>query len=291
MYETVHTVVFATENGGGNPCPVTLNADDLSLDQMQEMTLGFGEESVFLCRSGRPDCDFRPYYFMPLTPTEMCVHATLGSVFVLATRGLITKSPVWYDSVYGPLRIDWERAEDGGIDVAVSQFLPKFKETVPTAEELCRALRIREEDLADGPVESVATSRFKLMIPLKSRELLDALEPDFEYLWALCDKYETTGFYPFVKETDAEGNAEFCARQFPKRAGYPEDPATGLAAAALGAYLTAHRTVPVQEGWNRFVIRQGEAMGRPSRLVSQVLLENGEITAVRVCGRAEIVKK
>lgn len=290
MHETVHTVVFATETGGGNPCPVTLNADDLSLEQMQEMTLGFGQESVFLCRSDRPDCDFHPYYFMPLTPTEMCVHATLGSVSVLAKRGLAEKSPIWYDTLYGRLRIDWERAADGEIDVAVSQFLPKYKQTVPTREELCRALRIREKDLGEGPVESVATSRFKLMIPLRERETLDALDPDLEYLWSLCDRYETTGFYPFASETDAEGRTEFCARQFPKRAGYPEDPATGLAAAALGSYIAAHRIVPVSEGWNTYMIRQGEAMGKPSRMRAMILVENGGITATKVCGRAKIVE-
>lgn len=281
MFETVHTVVFQAREGGGNPCPVTLNADELSAEQMQAMTREFGEESAFLLKPTRPDCDVHPRYFVPLHEMEMCIHATVGSATVLVRRGVFDKSPIFFETVYGPVRIDWERADDGGIDVGVEQFLPQYLDKAPTRQEVCRALRIAESELGDGPIESVATSRYKLIVPLRSRETLDRLEPDFEYLWELCDRYGTTGFYPFAQEDGA-----FCARQFPKRAGYPEDPATGVAASALGAYLTKHAVVPVHEGWNRFTVRQGEAMGKPSVIGSDAFVENGEITRTRVRGRA-----
>lgn len=43
--QTIHTVVFEAQAGGGNPCPVTLNADALTTKDMQRMTKGFREES------------------------------------------------------------------------------------------------------------------------------------------------------------------------------------------------------------------------------------------------------
>lgn len=87
------------------------------------------------------------------------------------------------------------------------------------------------------------------MVPLRDHTVLDGVHPDFERLWALCDEYETTGLYPFtVRPRSGELDVE--ARQFPKRAGYPEDPATGVAACALRAYLA------------RYAVREDDGTGR-----------------------------
>ena len=287
MFETVHTVVFEEKSGGGNPCPVTLNADGLSSAERQAMTARFGQESAFLSAPSRSDCDVSARYYVPDHEMEMCVHATVGSTVVLVEKGLFDKSPIVFETPFGPVPVEWER-EGGKIEVSVNQFLPRFLETVPTREEICRALRISPEQIADAPIENAATSRFKLLIPLVSKEVIYALKPDYEYLWELCDQYETTGFYPYAA-APAEGENVFYARQFPKRAGYPEDPATGVAASALSAYLIARRLIPVREGWNKITVLQGEAMGKPSRIGARCYVENGEITRTQVCGSAYII--
>lgn len=286
MQETIHTLVFQAQEGGGNPCPVTLDAGRLSAEEMQAMTRACGEEAVFLARSEGAECTFRARYFVPDHEMGMCVHATIGSATVLVQTGRVQTSPIWYETDCGTVQVDWERREDGTVDVGVHQFLPKFMENNPVREEVCRALNIREEDLGDGPIQSAATSRWKLMVPLRSRAVLDGLQPDFEALWALCDRYETSGFYPFVMETGPEGEPVFWARQFPQRAGYDEDPATGVAASALGAYLVEHHMVPVREGWNSCTVFQGFAMGKPSVIRADSFVENGRITDTRVCGTA-----
>jgi PhzF family phenazine biosynthesis protein len=51
-----------------------------------------------------------------------------------------------------------------------------------------------------------------------------------------------------------------------------EDPATGAAAAALGGYL---RDAGLLQAPAQLTIRQGEAMGRPSRLQVDVPLTGG----------------
>lgn len=285
--QTYQTVVFEAKPGGGNPCPVTLDADALTEEQMQRMTREFGFESVYLMQSAREDCDWRARYFVPLHEMEMCVHATIGSVFVLVSTGRVTQSPVFYETAFGKIQIDWERDGDD-IRVSVHQFAPRFAESNPTAQEVCKALGIAPEQLAPLPIESAATSRMKLIVPLRSREVLDGLEPDFEALWALCDRYDTTGFYPFAMEQE-DGQPVFYARQFPKRAGYPEDPATGVAASALGAYLAQHRVTALRDGWNRFVVMQGFAMHRPSILLSDIELSGGKIVHTRVAGTARML--
>lgn len=287
MLKTINTVVFQAREGGGNPCPVTLEAEGLTAEQMKAMTQEFGVESAFLMRSERPDCHVRARYFVPHHEMEMCVHATIACATVLVEEGLVQTSPIVIETALGPVQVSWTR-NGGAVDVSVEQFLPRYLAPNPTPEEVCQVLHIPAEALMQAPIQSVATSRFKLMVPLAEREVLDSLDPDFEALWDLCDRYETTGFYPFAVEQRQSGPLLF-ARQFPKRAGYPEDPATGVAASALGAYLVQHRLLPVQEGWNCFTVMQGEAMGRPSIIQSDVLLEAGEITRTRIRGNANIL--
>ncbi len=174
--------------------------------------------------------------------------------------------------------------------LAWNNFLLTFLEENPSPEEVASALRIPESALAleVGPIQSVSTARAKLMIPVRDWMTLDEMEPDFEQIWKLCDQYHTTGFYPFTIQTKrAETHAE--ARQFPKRAGYNEDPATGIAACALGAYLTAHEVFSHQTpDWHTYRIEQGHAMGRPSVIFAEALVKEGQIVKTRLGGTAWI---
>ena len=283
--KTFHTVAFQYKPGGGNPCPVTVGADDLSTEQMQKMAYGFQQECAFLLKPVNPGCDVKARYFVPLHEMEMCVHATVASAMILVDQGLVDHSPIVFDSHYGPMPVSWEK-KDGEIRVQVEQGLPRFQSKRPTAEELCQVLGIPQEALGKGPVEGVATSRFKLLVPLARPYWVDHVKPDFPALWKLCDACEVTGFYIFAPESETADNTVFHARQFPNHSGYNEDPATGVAASALGSYLVQHRLVPVQEGWNQCTIYQGEAMGRPSIIRAATLVEDGKITRTCVGGSA-----
>ena len=79
----------AAESALTVPESVTLHADELSTEQMQKMTHSSGEESVFLLRPTRPDCDVKARYFVPLHEMGMCLHATIGSAYILVEKGII----------------------------------------------------------------------------------------------------------------------------------------------------------------------------------------------------------
>jgi trans-2,3-dihydro-3-hydroxyanthranilate isomerase len=64
----------------------------------------------------------------------------------------------------------------------------------------------------------------------------------------------------------------------------PEDPATGSANGALGAYLVHHRAIPVDEPTTRYLSEQGTEMNRPSTLYVEVDFI-GQVSAVRVGGQ------
>ena len=69
-----------------------------------------------------------------------------------------------------------------------------------------------------------------------------------------------------------ESAAVFHARNPFPVGGVIEDPATGAAAAALGGYL---REAGLIEAPATILIRQGEAMGRPSRLTVDIPVAGG----------------
>jgi trans-2,3-dihydro-3-hydroxyanthranilate isomerase len=266
--EVVHMVAFADGPGGGNPCPVVLDADDWTADQMQAAAAGFGHETCFVLTPDDPSAaDVRLRYFVPNHEMEMCVHATVAAT-VLAGRDGTTR-------VQTPLGVRAVRV--AGDRAMVEQFPPRFGAWIEDLAPVAAALG--GEVVLAGPVRSVSTSRAKLMVPVADEARLDALEPDVEALWDACEVLEVTGFYPYA----VTGAGRAAARQFPLRAGYDEDPATGVAACALAAHLA---DLAPADGTHRLTVAQGRAMGRPSRIEAEAVREGGTITATRVGGTA-----
>ena len=83
------------------------------------------------------------------------------------------------------------------------------------------------------------------------------------------------------------------ARMFAPDDNIPEDPATGSAGGALGAYLVYHGALadkPVN-GVFKFIIEQGDFIHRPSRLNIEVKGKSGAIEEVRVGGPSVVVAR
>jgi PhzF family phenazine biosynthesis protein len=129
-------------------------------------------------------------------------------------------------------------------------------------------------------------SRARLIVPLRRAADVQDAAPDHERLWELCRSAQTTGAYLFAPHSDGRAG-HVVARQFPVDAGYPEDPATGVAAGALAAYL-AHEALPASTGWLPIEIDQGDAMGRPSRLCASAFADSDGVHRSTVTGRATV---
>ena len=80
----------------------------------------------------------------------------------------------------------------------------------------------------------------------------------------------------WIVDLERESATRFHARDPFPVGGVVEDPATGAAAAALGGYL---RDAGLIEAPARLTIRQGEAMGRPSRLEVEVPATGGIVVS------------
>jgi len=136
--------------------------------------------------------------------------------------------------------------------------------------EIQSILGITSSELGPFPIQNASTSRVKTLIPLINTSVLDGLQPDFRRVEAVCQRIGSTGLYPYAP-FDLD-NRIFDARQFPKSSGYPEDAATGIAAAALSFGLLENGIVAASEQTIR--IRQGRAMGHPSEMFVRFRLDN-----------------
>ena len=76
----------------------------------------------------------------------------------------------------------------------------------------------------------------------------------------------------------------FHARNFCPTVGIVENPATGSAAGAFGAYLS--HIQHLNESTQEFQIMQGESMGRPSQISVRVFNKNGHFEKVEISGTA-----
>jgi PhzF family phenazine biosynthesis protein len=256
--------VFADGPDGGNPAPVVLNASALSDSAMQDVARSHGLESVFVVDNGPSGCDVALRFWVPNHEMSMCGHATLGATWLLVRDGTLPDSSVV--SIHTASGVVKARIRNG--EVVISQPAGALDEV--SDRQRIRAvvdvLGLAEEDLGQFPIRNGRTTRVKTLIPLRDSHVLDALTPDFDRVEAVCDLLGSTGLYPYAQT----GNGQFDARQFPRSSGYPEDAATGIAASALSYGLLADQLVT--DGDGPIVIRQGRAMGRPSKI--QVDLES-----------------
>ncbi|MCE6076842.1 PhzF family phenazine biosynthesis protein [Agrobacterium vitis] len=265
--------VFTVDGRGGNPCPVVINAEEMSGEQMKAVAAAYGHESAFVRRITDGSFDLSMRFWVPEHEMEMCGHATIGSLWLLAKTGELPAGQVRIDTLSG--------AVSGFVSVS-PQGEPRIQITQPAGKvvnlsrederHVLDTLKLSRSDLLDLPIQNAVTSRVKTLIPLKEPERLHALVSEMEHTKACCAEIGSTGLYPFVRlSADTQS---FEARQFPHSSGYPEDAATGIAAAALSFGLLEYGLVRSDD--SPITVFQGRAMGRLSQITTRLGFSGGK---------------
>lgn len=245
--------VDATAPHGGNPVPLVLDAQGMTAGAMQALAAQRGHESSFVLPADQEGHLCRLRFFVPGHEMEMCGHATVGTLWALRQWNRWTTPRTRVQTLSGSVDVEWH---DAGQRAWVSQPAVTTTTVTPDAvRAIAKVLRI-DPDLPGLHTINASTSRVKTLIRLPSAAALDALAPDFTAVRDVCEAIGSTGLYPYALTPDGAS-----ARQFPKSSGYPEDAATGIAAAALWGFLNETNDVPAD---GVFTVRQGVAMGSPS---------------------------
>ena len=226
---------FATEPLAGNPAGVVPDADGLTTDQMQAIARELSlSETAFVLSSDVADRRLR--YFTPTQEVDLCGHATIGSFAFLADEGRIEPGTSTLETNVGVLEIDLEA--DGS--VWMSQDRPTISEVDLAYDRVADALGVDRAALeAVGvklPLAVSSTGLPFLMVPVAYLSNVGDAAPDPAAIEALSADVGATGIYLFSFDT-LTADSTLHARMFAPAAGVPEDPVTGTASGAVGAYL------------------------------------------------------
>jgi trans-2,3-dihydro-3-hydroxyanthranilate isomerase len=125
-------------------------------------------------------------------------------------------------------------------------------------------------------------------VPLASRAAVTRAKPAGEpFTKAFAGPARGAAFVYCAEPLDR--SHAFHARMFAPDFGVREDPATGSAAAAFAGVIM--RFDKPADGEHSFVIEQGDAMGRPSRITLSMSVAGRRLTQARIGGEAVIVSE
>lgn len=292
-YGFVQVDVFTDVPFGGNPLAVFPDARGLTSIEMQNLAREMNlSETTFVLPPEVPEADFKVRIFTPAKEIPFAGHPVVGTQWVLAHLGRVAlREPVTrvhFELGVGVLPADLHVVDEAVQRVVMTQGRPTFHATLGDLTDLAPGLGLPAEAVTETglPVQVVSTGVPQMMVPVRSLAEVQRLAFDELNVAALnraCRAVRTECAMVFTLETE-HPQATVHARMFAPLLGVPEDPATGSANGALGAYLVRHRAVPRTEPTTHIISEQGAEMGRPSMLYVEVDQEDGEPIAVRVGG-------
>ncbi|MFN2491262.1 MAG: PhzF family phenazine biosynthesis protein [Pyrinomonadaceae bacterium] len=302
-YRFIQLDVFTREPFAGNPLAVFPEAEGLTNDQMMKIAREMNLSETVFVLPPRDEKTLRYLrIFTPAREIPFAGHPIVGTWNLLAREGIVPMpeggngwSNIHHEVGIGvlPLAIEFENSTPLQVVMTQGKFEVKGEiEDWQEQAEIARALGLAREDLDENlPIQVISTGLPFLAVPIRSLADLRKCRVNASLLAEIYERARSTACYPFTRETIEIGEARAHARLFAPADNIPEDPATGSAAGALGAYLVHHGASganPV-DGRFQFVIEQGDFMKRPSRINLDVKGKAGEIEEVRVGGPSVVV--
>lgn len=264
---------FSDRIFGGNQAGVVLADKALEPAVMQQVAAELKHsETAFVWQTEEGN---RLRYFTPAGEVDLCGHATVAVFALLRRLGRIEDGTHKALTRAGALEI-----EVSGETVWMDMAPPKTLGILPEEswEELYGAYGLTLEDRpADLPPEIVSTGLADIMMPVRDHETLLRAVQDERTVTELSRRFDVTGVHMFCL---GEG-AVYCSN-FAPLYDIPEECATGTSNGALTYYLY-ERSLVEPERENLFL--QGEHMGRPSRILSRLTVQDG-VVRVRIGGQA-----
>lgn len=289
--------VFTNQPFGGNPVAVFPDADgltDLELQQIaREMNLS---ETVFVLPPTDKAAVVKVRIFTPTQEIPFAGHPIIGTFFVLGTLNrLALKDPltrVLQECNLGLFPVDIHTCNGAIERVVMSQPSPQFLDVIDEPEALfsiARSLGITKALITETrfPVQVVSTGLPVIIVPVRTLTAVRSIVPDVAAIADLSQQYGANGMMAFSTMT-VEQSSTVHTRMFAPLIGIVEDPATGSASGALGAYLVQQGVVDIGP-MTEITAEQGYEIDRPSRILIQVDSDDDVIQSVTVGGQATMV--
>ncbi len=269
---------------GGNPAGVVILDEGMDFPSDETMVKTAAElrysETAFIKQIGEKE--FKIRYFTPAAEVDLCGHATIGSFAALLHLGIVENDNTYINhTLAGDLEIN---IKDGFVmmDMA-SPILISSMDDPEKIQELYKIMGV-EYDPSMGLIpQLISTGLPDIMMPVKTREELEKIEPDMKALSKLSADYEVTGVHAFT--LDAEEGATAHARNFAPLYDIDEEAATGTSSGALTYYFYLNNIIGDKAECK---LIQGEKMERPSIILTSLNADD-KGCAIKVGGSAVVL--
>jgi len=252
--------VFTDRPFAGNQLAVFPDAARIPEAAMQPIAREFNfAETTFVLPPRDARHAARVRIFTPKAELPFAGHPTIGTAAVLVHQGLKEKAFVLEEGI-GPVPI-----EVSGSSIFLTSEKPV---EVPGIKPSLPGVEYEEAWFASAGVPFC-------FLRLKDKAAIDRAA----WLPALAGAW-SPNLYVFC------GRKELYVRMFAPMLGVPEDPATGSGAVALAGVLAEKD--PLKDGTLSWVIDQGVAMGRPSRIEASAEKRGGRVARIRIGGASRI---
>lgn len=260
--------VFTDTLFAGNPLAIVETDGSLTTVQMQIVARQFNlSETIFLMPPRDPAHTERARIFFPNAETPFAGHPTVGAALYLAQRD--DMATVVLEEEIGLVTV----AVSGNLAKFSTPVLPQHVDAMLETTDCAAALGLDAADIGPHAPAIFAGGPTFLYLPLRTRGALTRAQP--------CQPAWDSLFGPLGLRSVWLYDPDLNARKFTATA---EDPATGSAVAALAGQLLFNDALP--EGTTVLSIRQGEDMGRPSRIGLEADVLSGNLTAIHISGQA-----
>lgn len=230
----------------GNPAAVIINflGDDLAKqDLAAELNLPV---TVFV---DQKDHTYHVRFFYPECEMPLCIHGMLSAASVIMQRESCYELTI-------STNVNIFHIEKSDNNIFYLHLSRGKIEAIHHQDDLInKMLGIRLSDIDSRfpfCISSVGSPKF--LIPLKSYDLLANLKPNFSFIKNWSIENNINGIYVYTTNQNDPTNIH--ARGFNPKGGKNEDPATGVAAAALFQAMNT----------DFLKIYQGECIGNPSQI-------------------------
>ncbi len=292
MIDYLTVDVYTEQQFGGNALAVIPDARLIPEHRLQLIAREFNySETTFVYPPEDPAHTARVRIFTPTDEVPFAGHPNVGTAFVLGRRDDVFGQPVATQMVFeekaGLVSIDLLR--DGGDVVGARVRAPKpldlGKEVDAQVIADCAGLDVGDVATEIHLPRIVSVGLPIVVAELASLEALAMASPNMD-AFAKADARYWDGddrFFIYLYVRTGGGIEKLQARMFAPLSNIPEDPATGSAAAALGAFL-AHLDSRSDLS-AKIAIAQGIEMGRPSAILVEAAKQGGRVERVSIAGR------
>ncbi len=251
--------VFTATPLTGNQLAVVHDADGIDDATM----LAFARETrlsetTFVQTPTRAGADYRNRIFTMPGEIRFAGHPSLGTAVAVARARGMPRATYVQQTLAGQqpveVRLDGDTAR-----ASMLQEPPEFGFELGAAGVMFAAGLDDEDAHPDLPPQVVSCGTAHLMAPVRDRAALERIAPDARALRALLEPLGEM-LVLYLVAVDPDNGTAHARGLFLGLEGVVEDPATGSAAGPLLAYLYE------RVGTRSLTVRQGDDMGRPSRI-------------------------